>query len=539
MRRHVFGGETSGSLRVQFSDAASIATIPIAKCLRGGSETSGIGSESAPARLLRTVLPEATFFGCDDIEWTQLAADVSECSSGDIVVYRSGEGDPNEFIAEAMARGAAGIVTEQMLPCPIPQCIVGSVDRALAKIVSVNEGTPDRKLLTVGVLGTNGKTSICLLAATVTNAMGIRTAFQCDLGSHDGVISDTPSRRVPVGAELIEWIGEASDCGSRVALIEVDETAARRGCYDAMQFDVLIVAGRSSRCDDFGPTGLDCMLERLTPRGVVLVEASDTKGLNSAAEGGFQYVTYGTGEDADFTARMVDQSGGMSTLMLSSADTNAMMETPLCGRGMAANVAASAALAGLLGQGLPESAKALATLRSIPGRGQRLVEFHSPTVVLESAGAVDRLVQSLKTAKSVGAGGKLWCVFAIGDTDDAETLAAYGHALERHSHRSVVTSRHDAGEPFLKRTHQLLDGVQKCAEFRLVADLKRAIGWSLEVAGPNDTIVICANMSASGSPAEERAELVRLEKLVDSLRRPVDLTELPDEGKPISLKLFP
>lgn len=544
MRRHVFDGDTSSSFRVHLSDAPATPKHGFAKCPSGGepngSEPSdALDCESRPSISLRSLLPDAKFFGCDDIQWTGLATEVSDCISGEMVVYRAGEGDPNELIAQAMALGAAGILTEQMLPCPIPQCIVGSVDRALAEIASADECSPDRKLLTVGVLGTSGKTSTCLLMATVTSAMGIRTAFQCDLGSHDGVLSETPARPLPHGAELIRWIGEASDCGSRIALIEIDEGAARRGRFDAMQFDVLVVAGRSSRTDDFGPTGLDCLLDRLTPQGVVLLLSTDTKAIRSVENSGNQYVTYGTGEGADFAARIVDQSGGMTTLMLSSADTNAMMETPLCGRAMADNISAATALAGLLGHSLPSAAKDLATLRSIPGRGQRLVEFGSPTVVLESGGCVDRLAQSLKTAKAVGVGGKVWCVFATGNADDSETLAAYGHALERHAHRCVVTSRPDAGGSFLDRSHQILDGVQQCAELRLVADFQRAVAWSLEVATANDTIVICTNSPHVLSAAEERAELQSIETLVDSLRQPVEATELPVEGKPISLKLFP
>ena len=233
----------SRSLRLSTCPAHSEVVDPAAK---DPTEDNRLGS----------MLPDAKFFGCEDIHWTNLATDVSDCGTGDIVVYRSGEGDPNELIAEAMARGASAILTEQLLPCPLPQCIVGSVDRALATIAAADEGAPDRKVLTVGVLGTSGKTSVCLLAATVTNAMGIRTAFQCDLGSHDGVLSETPSRGLPGGAELIRWMSEVYDCGSRIALIEIDEASARQGHYDALQFDVLIVAGRSSRCEDFGPSGI-------------------------------------------------------------------------------------------------------------------------------------------------------------------------------------------------------------------------------------------------------------------------------------------
>ena len=265
----------------------------------------------APLELSK-VLPQAKFFGCESLSVATITEDVVACQPGDTVVYRIGEGDPNEFIATALARGAAGILTEQLLPCPLPQCIVGGADLALADIAAARYQSPDRKLLTIGVLGHSGKTSTCLLLATLTQAMDIRTAYQCDLGCSDGVLSDTPDHGVSAGAELIEWLAESSDCCSRVALIEIDDAAARSGAYDAMQFDVLVLTGRGERSDDFGPCGLQCLVERLSPSGVVIVPDDDPVSLKMLDEASVRRITYGTTPTSEFGAVILDGSGGMS-----------------------------------------------------------------------------------------------------------------------------------------------------------------------------------------------------------------------------------
>ncbi|MDV6032323.1 MAG: hypothetical protein F9B45_19995 [Phycisphaera sp. RhM] len=553
--RHAFDVRQSVSFRTLLDDdSVNKELVPLSKVSATGAPpmTSVTVESFAPEDdaaatpiLLAALFPEAKFFGCEDLAVSNLVDDVADCDQGDVVLYRIGEGDPNELISVALARGASGILTEQMLPCPLPQCIVGSVDHALARIASARHRQPDRTLLTVGVLGHSGKTSTCLLAAALTKALGIRTAYQCDLGSSDGVVNETSSQHVCYGAELIEWIAESSDCLSRIAIIEIDETAARDGHYDAMQFDVLMVTGKRELSDDFGPCGLQCLLEQLTPTGIVIAPGDDAKTVRLLDEARCKPIFYGTSSDSEFGAIMIDQSGGMATLMLTAGDTSAMMETPLCGISMASNIAAAAALGSLLGHSPHEIAKHLSTLRSIPGRGQRLVDFGHATVVLETGGTVDRVTESLRTAKAVGAGGRVWCVLAIGEADGDDLLASYGHAIERFAHHCVVTSRPNQAGSFLQRSHQLLDGVKKCAAIRLVADQDKAIEWAIESSRARDTIVVITNQRVQ-SAHESRTEIDRLARLVDAVRSKQDAEEeaasgadsAAEVGAPIKLKLF-
>ena len=128
--------------------------------------------EPASERSLKSLLPQARFFSGTDIHFESIADSAGQCVPGQLVVYRIGIDCPVETIAEALARGAAGILTEQILPAPLPQCIVSDTDRALAEIVSrelIDEdgARPDQRLLTIGIVGDHGKTSTALMAAAV------------------------------------------------------------------------------------------------------------------------------------------------------------------------------------------------------------------------------------------------------------------------------------------------------------------------------------------------------------------------------------
>ncbi len=117
------------------------------------------------------------------------------------------------------------------MPCPLPQCIVGDVDLAMAQITAALASHPDRKLLTVGVVGPAGKTTTTLLVAALLRAPGIRAAYQTDLGSCDGSrASHKPTAAAaPTGTSLVEWMSEANDSQCLAAVIELSDEMSGTG----------------------------------------------------------------------------------------------------------------------------------------------------------------------------------------------------------------------------------------------------------------------------------------------------------------------
>jgi UDP-N-acetylmuramoyl-L-alanyl-D-glutamate--2,6-diaminopimelate ligase len=171
-----------------------------------------------------------------------------------------------------------------------------------------------------------------------------------------------------------------------------------------------------------------------------------------------------------------------------------------------------------------------------------LVDFGQATVVLESGGSVHRVSEALRTAKATGAGGRVWCVLAIEENDCEETLANYGQSIERFAHHCVVTSKPNQAGSFLKRTHQVLDGVKECAAIRLVADQAKAIQWAIKSSRPRDTIVVITNQYAQ-TAHESRTQFAQIESLVAATRATLqadaDVDQSTDLGQTINLKLFP
>lgn len=482
--------------------------------LRNGSKSNDAPREPDFKHSLRTLVPAGRFPTEEDIRFNAIAQSPSESGPGQLAVYRIGHDCPSRVVAEATARGAAGILTEQVLPSPIPQCIVGDIEIALATITAEVADRPDRKLLNIAVVGSAGKTSSTLLIASLLRSSGVRTAYWNDLGDCDGIVQSTPKSQVPYGSELVTWLSDAVDNQCTASVIEISEDLARHGKYDSIEFDMIVVTGSATKSDDFGPIGIQCVLECLTSTGVVIAPADDQKAMRAIREAGVRTVTYGVRKAADVTTKLIEQSNGLTTLIVSHRDTSAVMETPLCGAAMAANHAAAAMVGLLLDQPLHAIAERLSQLSVIPGRGQRLSEYDQPTAVLETGGTVDRMTQALRTHRSMKGQGKLWCVFAISNQLGSQELADAGEQMERFADRIVITSTPNNKANFLSRSHEILDGVQKCVGFRLIADRTRAVDWVMLEASANDTVVIFTN-EADQTAHQQRTDLRKLRRCVE------------------------
>ncbi len=494
--------------------------------------------ESTPAdegtTSLRRVLPDCRFFAGDDVHYVNVAQSAETATEGSLVVYRIGLDCPVKLVADAMARGAAGIVTEQILPCPLPQCIVGDIEIAIARITAEELGRPDRKLLTVGVIGSAGKTTTTLLISSLLRSSGIRTAYQSDLGDSDGVVQGASGEGVPAGSRLVEWIGEANDSECRAAIMELSDDQARHGYYDSVEFDMVVVTGSATCSGDFGPSGLQCVLERLADGGVVIAPVDDVKATRIIRDCGAKLLTYSVHKAADVSVKIIDEGGGVTTLLVSHGDATAAMETHLCGAAMAANHAAAIAFGLLIGEPLERIVEKLSQLRSIPGRTQRLEQYSHAAVVLDAGGTPERAATTLRTCRSMKGAGRLWCVLAINGGDDPETLARYGTLTERFADHTIVTSQAGKKSSFLGATHNVLDGVNKCAAFRMVADRRRAIEWAVSEARPDDTILVIAG-ERHDNAVSQRSDIERLGAWVETARNSQDRQ---DPGESPKLKIF-
>src|ERR1700737_3017660 len=67
--------------------------------------------------------------------------------------------DGHRFAPDAVAAGAVALLCGRPLALPVPQVIVAAFRPALGPLADAFHGHPSRRLVAVGVTGTNGKTT--------------------------------------------------------------------------------------------------------------------------------------------------------------------------------------------------------------------------------------------------------------------------------------------------------------------------------------------------------------------------------------------
>lgn len=512
------------------------------------SSDAGASDSTRTSLSVGQTLPLVKFFQCQDIVATRLSLAIDDAQAGDLVCFQTGLHDPVAFAAKALACGAAAVLTEQLLPCPLPQGIVGDVTDAACRISSGLQGNPSSQMLTIGVVGDSGKTSTAMMIAGLLKKIGIRTAYETDLGSSDGVIQSTPASGASAGVDLVNRLADARDAGCGAIVVEY--SGSHPGAGGGIGLDMLVITGADSALSGggeshFGPDSLAVAIDQAKPDAVIIAPADHGKWLRRIDDTGLRRLTYGLRRPADVSAKVFEDEPGETTLMVTSGDETAAMQTRHCGEAMAMNSLAAISVGLLLETPLHTAIRAVTELPMVPGRMHRLTGFDTAAVVIDAAGTADRLAGTLRSLRRQRrSGGKVWCLLAIGDSaatdrphESAETdepLARMGRVVERFADRIVLTSTESAKATFLRSSHAVLDGFKDVAVARLVADPVKAIRWAVRHADPRDTVLIVTG-DESRSASQSRRLVQRIESQVDSARQDPDVKR---QEYPATIKMF-
>src|SRR5215212_8986696 len=110
--------------------------------------------------------------------------------------------DGHDFAPDAVGRGAAALVVQRPLGLGVPEVVVGDVRAAMATAAARFHGDPTARLRTVGITGTNGKTTTAFLVRDVLEAAGVRTGLIGTVTSVVGGVERAVERTTPEAIDL-------------------------------------------------------------------------------------------------------------------------------------------------------------------------------------------------------------------------------------------------------------------------------------------------------------------------------------------------
>ncbi len=144
--------------------------------------------------------------------------------------------DGHEFAPDAVARGASALCVERLLDLPVPQVMVPSVRWAMGSVASAFYGHPSAQMLTVGITGTNGKTTSAFLLAHLLDHAGFRSGLMGTVERRIGGQTLPAGRTTPESLDIQRDFAQMVAGGDKAAVMEVSSHALDLGRARGIDF---------------------------------------------------------------------------------------------------------------------------------------------------------------------------------------------------------------------------------------------------------------------------------------------------------------
>ncbi len=147
------------------------------------------------------------------------------------VCIRGYEFDSHSAINEIVSLGACAVVVESTENiCNDSNIVVIKVrdtKKALA-IMSANLfGNPDKKLITIGITGTSGKTTTAYMIKELLEKLGVKTGLIGTIEAFDGKTSQPSVNTTPASYEILHYMNDMVKNGCKCVVMEVSSQALK------------------------------------------------------------------------------------------------------------------------------------------------------------------------------------------------------------------------------------------------------------------------------------------------------------------------
>ena len=461
--------------------------------------------------------------------------------------------DGHDFAPDAVARGATALCVERPLDLPVAQVVVPSVRKAMGPVAAAFYGHPSSRLLTVGITGTNGKTTSAFLVAHLLDEAGLRAGLMGTVERRIGGVAVPAGRTTPEALDIQRDFASMVEAGDKAAVMEVSSHALDLGrvlgidfravaftnlTQDHLDYHETLEAYFAAKCRLF----VDPVFTRSQRAAVINVDDEHGRRLASEypAENLLTFSAATTEpREADLDMRdyaigamgttgtlelrgnalrklqgvTTGAAAGPATASARSASTAGDASRPAVARFAvdsrlvgAFNVANMLTALGIgLGLGLDMEGM-LAALRrfpGVPGRMEPVDAGQEFAVLVDYAHTPDSVRNVLRTARAITSG-RLIAVLGCGGDRDRGKRPHMGQEAEALADRVVVTSDNPRSEDPQAIIADILSGISSLDGVIVEPDRREAIRAALSEARPGDVVLILGKGHESGQEFADR-----------------------------------
>jgi UDP-N-acetylmuramoyl-L-alanyl-D-glutamate--2,6-diaminopimelate ligase len=448
----------------------------------------------------------ANILAMPDREIRGITSDSRQVAPDDLFVSIPGiRVDAHQFIGQAIERGAAAVVATRPFDAPegVGAVLVPDARLALSALADRFYGSPSRKLPTVGITGTNGKTTIAFLMQAVAEAAGRRAGVIGTAGMMLGrqVLEAKSGYTTPEAPTLQRLLAEMVEHRADLVAMEVTSHALEQHRVAHCRFDVAVYTNLTHEHLDYHrdmETYFNAkakLFHMLKPGAFAVINLDDPYGARYVQEVpvGVHVLTYGFSPEATVRAENVMLSGEGVRYRLVTPVGTAEVDAPyLFGAYNVSNALAAIASGIALGYGLEAGVAAMRTAKGAPGRFERVDCDQDFTVVVDYAHTPDGFEKLLRdVAKIKQPGARLTMVFGSAGHRDQTKRPDMGRIAGNYCDQLILTEEDPRTEDAMEIARQIAAGVSReQVDIVMIEDRVAAIEHAIRTAEPGDIVLI-------------------------------------------------
>jgi len=443
-----------------------------------------------------------------------LAWDSRQVKKGDLFFACDGEMlHGKKFVKPAVKAGAVAIALEtddineayrlsrELDGCPVIP--VADLTQKLGDIAARFYADPSRKMLIIGVTGTNGKTSVTHLLAQCLNSQrepcGVIGTMGAGLwGKLQNVQNTTPG-----AVELQQRLYDMYEQGGKYVAMEVSSHALAQGRTKGCDFDIAVFTNLTQDHLDyhgdmksygeaklklFTYSGLNQVVLNLDDNFSQTIIRSLPTGISVIGITLKSSQQHYSGIDVIVGSVIKANDQGM-TIAVDSPFGCGEIKTKLLGDFNASNLLVVLACAVGLGLSVDDVCKRLAEIKAPAGRLEKFGGGNKPLVVVDYAHTPDALEKVLSTLKKQTAG-KLFVMMGCGGDRDPLKRPEMGAVAEAYADVIYLTNDNPRTESPERIIDGILKGISNPALVIVELDRERAIRKVISQAKKTDVVLI-------------------------------------------------
>jgi UDP-N-acetylmuramoyl-L-alanyl-D-glutamate--2,6-diaminopimelate ligase len=422
------------------------------------------------------------------------------------VAMRGARHDGMDFIDAALRAGATAIVgTAERTDCPVPYIQVADPRTALALLACALYRHPSRELLTVGITGTCGKTTVSYLVESILAASGHRPGLIGSIGYRYAGKSFPAPWTTPSADQVQSLMRAMAAARCDSVVMEVTSHGLQLSRVRGTAFDVVVFTNLSQDHLDFHGDMESYFQTKATLFGeyaeqsrsqgklpVAVVNVSDEYGrrlvdMIRRSPAPLRTVTFAFNDPADLDATKVQCTPQGSWGSIGDIP----FKSRLVGRFNVENLLAAVAVSQVMNIAPRDIGAGIDALTRVPGRLELVGEPRGGVAVFvdhaHKPGALDVV---LRTLRDLRGDGRLVVVFGCGGERDRTKRPLMGRIAQELADEIWITSDNPRSEDPLTIIRDILTGISQRPTVHVEGDRRTAIAGAIRAARSGDIVVI-------------------------------------------------